>query len=244
MSVHYKCFLPEDEDSILNQGVEGAAGDPQVFGGNSLAGGQQGSAAGSRLNLGGQGLPPPIQRYVPSHVSVTSNATAATSVVATIGYFGAVRWPAAEVNTRQVICPKSAGGVLGSRDYKCHQEAATKALPHIFASAKHFHAKNAEGESSNMYANLQSEHAGNLTKIKSFKQHMDAWDMSDSFVIPTLINPDALSVEDCWEERKLTGVHLLKNWGKLTLRQCCAWQQVFLIMPPLKTSQAWSGPSP
>jgi len=27
---------------------------------------------------------------------------------------------------------------------------------------------------------------------------MDAWDMSDPFVIPTLINPDAISVEDCW----------------------------------------------
>jgi hypothetical protein len=53
---------------------------------------------------------------------------------------------------------------------------------------------------------------------------MDAWDMSDPFVIPTLINPDALSVEDCWAERKLIGVHLLKNWGNLTLQQCCAWQ--------------------
>jgi hypothetical protein len=53
MSVHDILFLPGDEDSILNQGVEGAAGDPQVFGGNSFAGGQQGSAVGSRLNLGG-----------------------------------------------------------------------------------------------------------------------------------------------------------------------------------------------
>jgi hypothetical protein len=45
---------------------------------------------------------------------------------------------------------------------------------------------------------------------------MDTWDMSDPFVIPTLIDPDALSVEDRWAERKLMGV-LLKNWGKLTL---------------------------
>jgi hypothetical protein len=54
---------------------------------------------------------------------------------------------------------------------------------------------------------------------------MDSWDISDPFVIPTLMNPDTLSMEDCWEERKLMGVHLLKNWGKLTLQQCCAWQQ-------------------
>ena len=87
-------------------------------------------------------------------MSVTSNATAATSVIATSGYFGATCQPAAEINAHQVIFPKSARGVLGSRNYTCHQEAATKALPHIFASAKHFHAKNAEGESSNKYANL------------------------------------------------------------------------------------------
>ncbi len=38
MSVYDDFFLPGDEDSILNQGVEGAAGDPQVFGGNGFAG--------------------------------------------------------------------------------------------------------------------------------------------------------------------------------------------------------------
>jgi hypothetical protein len=35
---------------------------------------------------------------VPSHVSVASNATAATSVIATSGYFGATCLPAAEIN--------------------------------------------------------------------------------------------------------------------------------------------------
>jgi hypothetical protein len=54
---------------------------------------------------------------------------------------------------------------------------------------------------------------------------MDLWDMSDPFVIPKLIDPNALSVEDYWGEMKTTGVHLLKNWGKLSLCQCKAWQQ-------------------
>ncbi len=155
---------------------------------------------------------------------------------------GATCQSVAEINARQVICPKSARRVLGSRDYTHHQEAATKALLHVFASAKHFHAKKAEGEPSNKYANLQSEYAGNLAKIKNFKRHMDAWDMSDPFVIPTLINPDAISVEDCWVERKLTGVHLLKNWGKLTLQQCCAWQQDSFDYASLEdlTSMGWA----
>jgi hypothetical protein len=155
---------------------------------------------------------------VPSHMSFASNATAATSAIATSVYFSATCEPAAEINAHRVICPKSAQGVLGSHDYTHHQEAATKALPQIFASAKHFHAKNAEGESSNKYANLQSKYADNLAKIKSCKWHMEAWDMSDPFVNPMLIDPEALSVEDCWAEKKLMRVHLLKNWGKLTLQ--------------------------
>jgi hypothetical protein len=56
-----KNVLPGDEDSILNQGGGGAATDPQVFGGNSLAGSQQGSLVGSGRNLGGGVLPPPNQ---------------------------------------------------------------------------------------------------------------------------------------------------------------------------------------
>jgi hypothetical protein len=85
---------------------------------------------------------------------------------------------------------------------------------------KHSHAKNAEGETSNKYANLQSKYAGNLAKIKTLKWHMDNWDMISIFVIPNLVDPYALSVENRWGNRKLIGVNLLKNWGMLTLSQC------------------------
>ena len=44
----------------------------------------------------------------------------------------------------------------GSRDYARHQEAANKALPYPFASAKHFHAKNAEGEALNKSMQISS----------------------------------------------------------------------------------------
>jgi hypothetical protein len=54
---------------------------------------------------------------------------------------------------------------------------------------------------------------------------MDAWDMISPFVIPDFIDPYALSVEDRWGDRKLTGVNLLKNWGKVTLKQCQNWQR-------------------
>ena len=60
-----------------------------------------------------------------------------------------------------------------------------------------FMLKNADGEASNKYANLQSEYAGNLAKIKTLKRCMDAWDMISPFVlIPDFIDPYALSVED------------------------------------------------
>ena len=85
----------------------------------------------------------------------------------------------------------------------------------------------ARWEASNIYANLQSEYAGNLAKIKTLKWRMDAWDMISPFVIPDfiVIDPYALSVENRWGNRKLTGVNLLKNWGKLTLKQCRNWQR-------------------
>ncbi len=58
--------------------------------------------------------------------------------------------------------------------------------------------KIAKGEASNKkYANLQSECAGNLAKIKTLKRHMDAWDMISPFVSPEFVDPFALSsVED------------------------------------------------
>jgi hypothetical protein len=106
---------------------------------------------------------------------------------------------------------------------------ATKALSYPFALTKHFHAKNAEGEASNKYANLQSKYAENLAKIKTLKKRMDPWDMVSPFIIPDLVDPYyALSVEDHWGDRKLIGVNLLKNWGMLTLpHQCRKWQHVF-----------------
>ncbi len=49
--------------------------------------------------------------------------------------------------------------------------------------------------------------------------------MISPLVIPEFVDPFALSsVEDRWGNRKLTGVNFLKNWGKLTLRQCRNWQ--------------------
>jgi hypothetical protein len=163
---------------------------------------------------------------VPSQVSLAASA-ASTSVIPISGYFGTQKRQAIEINAHRVICPKHARGAHGSHDYARHQEAATKALPYPFASAKHFHAKNAEGEASNKYANLQSEYAENLAKIKTLKRRMDTWDMISPFVIPDFIDPYALSVENCWGDRKLTGVNLLKNWGKLTLKlkQCQNWQR-------------------
>jgi hypothetical protein len=55
---------------------------------------------------------------------------------------------------------------------------------------------------------------------------MDTSDMISPFVIPEFVDPFALSsVENCWGDRKLTGVNLLKNWSKLTLKHCRNWQR-------------------
>ncbi len=80
----------------------------------------------------------------------------------------------ATINAGQVNCTKNARGAHhGSRDYSCHQEAATK-----------------------KQADLQSKYAGNLAQITISKRYKDIWDVSDpSFVIPTHIKSQWLIVE-------------------------------------------------
>jgi hypothetical protein len=201
---------PEDVESYLGgEGLYGRVpGGPQVGAANRSQG-QPFGDQGLPIRLGqaqahgglGQARGGPVPRSAgqapslqgtlgraPSHLSLAASAASA-SVIPTSGYFGSQRRQAVEINARRVICPKHARGAHGSQDYARHQEAATKAIPYPFASAKHFHAKNADGEASNKYANLQSEYAGNLAKIKTLKRRMDAWDMISPFVIPDFIDP-------------------------------------------------------
>jgi hypothetical protein len=121
-----------DEASTPYQGIEGAAGNPQVIGGqhDSFAGRvqQAGSAAGSGWNIGGRGKPS-LFKDMPPHLPLSPHMQLSTSVVATSGYFGAFCRSMAEINASLVICTKNALGAHGSRDYSCHQEAASKALP-------------------------------------------------------------------------------------------------------------------
>ena len=49
--------------------------------------------------------------------------------------------------------------------------------------------------------------------------------MISPFVIPDFVDPYVLSVEDRWGDRNLTGVNLLKKWGKVTLKQYRNWQR-------------------
>ena len=147
-----------------DQGLPIRLGQAQARGGLEQArGGPVPKSAGQAPSLQG------TLGCVPSHLSLAASAASA-SVIPTSGYFGSRKRQAVEINARRVICPKHARGAHGSRDYARHQEAATKAIPYPIASAKHFHAKNADGEASNKYANLQSEYAGNLAKIKTLKR--------------------------------------------------------------------------
>jgi len=136
-------------------------GQAQARGGLGQArGGQVPRSAGQAPGLRG------MLGRIPSQVSLAASAASA-SVIPISGYFGTQKHQVTEINAHRVICPKHACGAHGSRDYARHQEAATKALIYLFALAKHFRAKNAERGASNKYANLQSEYAGNLAKIKT-----------------------------------------------------------------------------
>ncbi len=120
-------------------------------------------------NRGGKGKPPHISRTCNLTCLCCYKCDTATSVVATSRYF----WCYSPVSGWNK-CPPGhlpqeypwSHWLLWQREV-CHQEDAAKALPHIYASAKHSHAMNAKGESSNKYANLQSKYVGNLAKIKT-----------------------------------------------------------------------------
>jgi hypothetical protein len=93
------------------------------------------------------------------------------SVVATGNYFNETAQHSCHViSARKVICPKNAHGVQGLCDYSWHHEATTAALP-----KKHYHTKNADGELSYKYKDIQSEYVGNLDKLKLFRKCMEAF---------------------------------------------------------------------
>ncbi len=98
------------------------------------------------------------------------------------------------------------------RDYSQLHLAAIAVIPGLFGAAKHFRTKNADVELSYKYKDIQSKYVGTLDKLKLFRKRMEAFDMFDLFLIPLWIEPDAISVLDCWGDRKKDAVDLTKHW--------------------------------
>jgi hypothetical protein len=127
------------------------------------------------------------------------------------------------VLARKVVFPKGKRGDQGSCNYSRHHLAATAAIPELFGATKHFCTKNADGKLSYKYKDIESEYVGNLDKLKLFRKRMEAFDRFNPFFIPTWIDPDAISVMDCWGDMKHDGIDLTKHWSKLLLKHMCAW---------------------
>jgi hypothetical protein len=123
------------------------------------------------------------------------------------------------VSAWKVVCPKEICGAQGLRNYSCHHLAATAALPELFCAAKHFCIKNADGELSYKYKDIQSKCVGNLDKLKFFRKRMDAFNMFDPFLIPVWIDPHTFSVMELWGNRKSNAIDLTKPWSKVTGRE-------------------------
>ena len=159
--------------------------------------------------------------------SVIGGASAGSrSIIPTGNYFDdTTRRSRRMVSARKVVCPKGKRGDQGSRDYSRHHSAATAAIPELFGAAKHFRTKNADGELSYKYKDIQSEYVGNLDKLKLFRKRMEAFDMFDPFLIPTWTDPNAISVLDRWGDRKVDVIDLTKHWSKVSLEHVCAWQR-------------------
>jgi hypothetical protein len=148
-----------DNDVLEDLAVESHAASAQRGGGASLA--SHNSRSVARV--------PSIVRA--ERATSGAGSVSSRSVVATGHYFDETAWRSRHViSARKVICPKNARGAQGTRDYSRHHGAATAALPELFGAAKHYRTKNADGELSYKYKDIQSEYVGNLDKLKLFRK--------------------------------------------------------------------------
>lgn len=202
-----------DDDGLLEEIVGGSVV-ASVRGGGAASHTSQGSrsAAGTA--------------HVPSIIGGGISVSTTRSVVATGNYFDdTARRSRRVISARKIVCPKDKRGAQGSRDYCRHHVAATSALPDLFGAAKHFRTKNADGELSYKYKDIQSEYVGNLDKLKLFRKRLEAFDMLDPFLIPAWINSNSISVNDRWGDRKRGCIDMTKHWSQISLEHACAWQR-------------------
>jgi hypothetical protein len=233
VKIIFKIMDGESLDSQREPRRGGGAQDPDI-----IAELEQGELhyghGGSRGNGSGFSLANGASAQVSVHTrgtfrvpSVIGGASAGSrSIIPTGNYFDdTTRRSRRMVAARKVVCPKGKRGDQGSRDYSRHHSAATAAITELFGAAKHFRTKNADGELSYKYKDIQSEYVGNLDKLKLFRKRMEAFDMFDPFLIPTWIDPNAISVLDRWGDRKVDSIDLTKHWSKVSLEHVCAWQR-------------------
>jgi hypothetical protein len=164
---------------------------PNIQGSRAVAisHGCSGSYGGSITSQGSSRVP----QFVGGSTSVGSR-----SVVPMGNYFNesarCSHWNIFDCN--KVVCPKEKSGAQGSRDYCCNHAAATAALPELLGVAKHFRTKNSDGELAYKYKDIQSEYVGNLDKLKLFRKRLVAFNMLNRFMVPSWIEPNAISIMD------------------------------------------------
>ena len=104
-----------------------------------------------------------------------------------------------EILQQCVVCVNNKRDPKGSRERNIHHAKALKDILQTFGAEEHFLHKNLEGESeSTNFTNIQSEYVGNLSKIKLLEACIMAYEMRDTFIIPTLVDEYSGAVEDHW----------------------------------------------
>jgi hypothetical protein len=51
-----------------------------------------------------------------------------------------------------------------------------------------------------------------------------AFDMLNPFMVPSWIEPNAITVMDQWGDRVLESIDLTKHWSTVSLEHVCAWE--------------------
>jgi len=129
-----------------------------------------------------------------------------------------------DVEEVEILIPKDARGIPGSKEYLLNQKMATESLEHQFGVPSHLVTDKGVAEDGDQVKHLyiQQQYVGNLAKIDQAKIHILKYDMLDVAMCPVGVrNPKALQLADIFE---FDDVHILEGYDTISWQTACTYQ--------------------
>ena len=124
----------------------------------------------------------------------------------------------------EIIVPKTARGLIGSKENLMYQKLATDAIDNKFGVPSHLITNRGGAEEGDQLKHLyiQQQYVDNLSKIEAVKQRIVEYDMVDVAMVPVGIrNPHASDMADIFE---FDEAHILTSWDTIAWNTACTYQ--------------------